>query len=248
MGIESKGEGIIKKGIVRSRPKGLSYPEKQVQLSMGRFNSVIFDFDYTLADSSKGVVECFKYAFEHLGLPAAPEDAIKETIGMSLKEAMIHLTGLEHEEQSGEFMALYKERADEVVTDLTFVFKEVPGVIEQLRMKNISLGIVSTKFRYRIEAILKRENLLDLFDVIVGGEEVSKHKPDPEGLLVALKKLKGRRESTLYVGDSLIDAETAKRAGVPFAAVLSGVTPREAFSDYQVYAILDGLAELFEIL
>ena len=208
----------------------------------------MFDFDYTLADSSRGVVECFNYAFERLGLPVTSEDAIKKTIGMSLKDALIHLAGREHEEKSDEFTVLYKKQADEVVADLTFVFDAVPGVVEQLRRKDISLGIVSTKFRYRIEAILKRENILKHFDVIVGGEDVLRHKPDPEGLLAAIGKLKGRKESTLYVGDSLIDAETAKRAGVPFAAVISGVTAREAFSDYQVHAIIENLSELIEIL
>jgi len=208
----------------------------------------MFDFDYTLADSSRGVVECFNYAFERLGLPMTSEEAIKKTIGMSLRDALIHLAGREQEEKGDEFTALYKKKADEVVADLTFVFDAVPGVVEQLRRRDISLGIVSTKFRYRIEAVLKREDILKHFDVIVGGEDVLRLKPDPEGLLAAIGKLKGRKESTLYVGDSLIDAETAKRAGVPFAAVISGVTAREAFSDYQVHAIIGNLSELIEVL
>ena len=209
---------------------------------------MIFDFDYTLADSSGGVIECFNYACERLGFPRASEDAIKETIGMSLQDAWGRLAGHEHDDKIDEFAALYKKRADEVVADLTFVYDEVPEILEYLRGKKVSLGIVSTKFRYRIETILKREGLLERFDVIVGGEDVSRLKPDPEGVLAAIGRLNGRKASTLYVGDSVIDAETARRAGVPFVAVLSGVTTREAFSDYKVHAFLKNLSELFQIV
>jgi phosphoglycolate phosphatase len=110
----------------------------------------------------------------------------------------------------------------------------------------MAIGIVSTKFRRRIEEILGREDLLEPFDVIVGGEDVSRHKPDPEGLLAAIERLGGSPSGSLYVGDSVTDAETARRAGVPFAAVLNGVTPREAFKDYPVYKILDNLGELID--
>ena len=175
-----------------------------------------------------------------------PEAACK-TIGMSLPNTLISLAGEEYEERSDEFASLFIRRADEVMADLTLVFKDAPRVITHLKRRGISLGIVSTKFRYRIEAILGRENLLDLFDVIVGGEDVSKHKPDPEGLMMAIERLGGSRTTSLYVGDSVTDAETARRARVPFVVVLSGVTLREAFVDYSVYRILDNLFALTKL-
>jgi len=80
--------------------------------------------------------------------------------------------------------------------------------------------------------VFRRENLLRFFQVIVGGEDVSAHKPDPQGLLAAVDRLGSRHAATLYVGDSVTDAETAKRAAVPFVAVLSGATPIEHFNGY----------------
>jgi len=183
---------------------------------VSRFSAVIFDFDYTLADSSQGVLECVNHALGRLGLPAASPEDIKKTIGMSLPATLVALAG--------------KER-----------------VIRLLRDRGVPLGIVSTKFRYRIETILGRAGLLDYFDVIVGGEDVSRHKPDPEGILMAIEWL-GANQSTLFVGDSLSDAEAALRAGVPFVAVLSGVTPREAFSKYPTYRIIENLVELVDLL
>jgi phosphoglycolate phosphatase len=211
-----------------------------------RFSVVIFDFDYTLADSSRGVLECINHAFKGMDLPKVATEDAHRTIGLSLPNILVTLAGMEQEGRAGEFARLFVEKANEVMTDLTFVFEEVPGVIRRLKDEGATLGIVSTKFRRRIEEILGREDLLEPFDVIVGGEDVSRHKPDPEGLLAAIERTGGSPSGSLYVGDSVTDAETARRAGVPFAAVLNGVTPREAFKDYPAYKILDNLGELID--
>lgn len=212
-----------------------------------RFSAVIFDFDYTLADSSRGVLECINHALRNIGLPTASPEDINKTIGMSLPDTLVSLAGAEYESMSGEFFRLFIEKADEVMAELTVIYEEAPSVIRHLKAKGIFLGIVSTKFRYRIEAILGRAGFLETFDIIVGGEDVSRHKPDPEGLLMAIEGL-GSPQSTLYVGDSISDAEAARRAGIPFAAVLSGVTLREAFEEYPVYRFLENLSELVDII
>ncbi len=184
---------------------------------------------------------------ESNGLPPVPGEAACRTIGLSLPDTFAALVGQEHAGRADEFARLFIQRADEVVADLTVLFESVPETIERLRRRGISLGIVSTKFRHRIEAILERENLLDAFDVIVGGEDVSAHKPGPTGLLTAVERLGSTPASTLYVGDSVIDAETAKRASVPFVAILSGTTPKEAFRDYPVCRVLKSLSELLAL-
>ena len=211
-----------------------------------RFRAIVFDFDYTLADSSRGVIACIEFALGELGLPAVSAEAAKRTIGLSLPDTFLELAGPQHAAQSDEFARLFVERANQVMSGLTVLFKSVPGVIDKLGSRGFSLGIVSTKFRYRIESVLRREGLLDAFAVIIGGEDVAKHKPDPTGLLTAVERLGSVPASTLYAGDSVTDAQTAERAGVPFVAVLSGVTPREAFRDYATCEIVESLYDLLE--
>ena len=92
--------------------------------------------------------------------------------------------------------------------------------------------------------MLRRERLLDAFEVVVGGEDVSAHKPDPEGLLRAIDEVAASPDKTLYVGDSVTDAQTAERANVSFVAVLSGVTLREEFEGLAVRRFLANLGEL----
>ncbi len=207
-------------------------------------HSLIFDFDYTLADSSKGVVLCVNHALETLGLAPAKAECIKRTIGLPLEQTFRQLTGRDDPNQEREFVRLYVQRADEIVAGLTTLLPAVPETLRSLQLSGLALGIISNKFRRRIEVIMEREHLLDCFDVIVGSEDVVHYKPDPESLLLAIGRLGSSPSSCLYVGDSVTDGETARRAEVPFVAVLTGVTTREEHERYQPQAILESLKEL----
>jgi len=209
-----------------------------------KYNTAIFDFDYTLADSSEGIIQCINYALQELKLPQHTPDNIRATIGMTLPKTFEVLTGNNDDETTIEFRQLFKTKADEVINKNTIVFDYVGDTIRRLRDSDVKTAIVSTKFRYRIAEILDRDNILDLFDLIVGGEDVSEHKPDPEGLNLAISELKAEKEQTIYIGDSVIDAITAQDAGVDFIAVLSGVTPQESFNEYSSLAILENLEYL----
>jgi phosphoglycolate phosphatase len=208
------------------------------------FTSVIFDFDYTLADSSTGEIECISYAFDKMNLPAPPAEAIRKTIGLSLPETFKSLCGHNEESRVTEFRRLFAERADEVMLDHIVLFDTAMPTIDALARQGMTLGIVSTKFRYRIEAFLEREGMKEAFEVIIGGEDVSMHKPDPSGLLAAIARLGRVPGGVAYVGDSTTDAETAKRAGSPFVAVLTGVTAKPEFDIYRPFAVMNDLSQL----
>ncbi len=209
--------------------------------------AIIFDFDYTLADSSEGVIECINFALDRLGLPLAADAEIRKTIGLSLPDALLMLVGKEYARYTDEFTRLFVERADEVMTDMTELFDSVPETVTALQKLEIRLGIVTLKYRYRIESVLRREQLTDAFEVIIGFEDVSEQKPNPTGLLAAMERLNCVRQNCCYVGDSITDAKTAQRANIDFIAVLSGVTPRAAFDDYDVYAILENVSGVLDL-
>ena len=142
--------------------------------------TVVFDFDYTLADSSRAVVECVNVAFTAMGLAVPSEDEIRRTIGLSLPETLGRLAGEPHRHRAEEFRAFFRARSDEVMVQWTVMLPGVPDAVRELKRRGHRLGIVSTKFRMRIEATLEREGLRDPFDMIVGGEDVKEFKPHPE--------------------------------------------------------------------
>jgi len=207
--------------------------------------AVVFDFDYTLGDSTKGIALSINYALEQLGHAASDVESIRKTIGLPLKKAYVILTGNTDPERAERFTQYFKEKADHVMTDNTVLYDGVLETLERLRADGCKTAIVTTKFRYRIEAILKKYDAEALFDAIVGSENVKVEKPDPEGLLWTIDHLGLEKEDVLYVGDSLVDAGTAKNAGVRFAAVLTGTTAREDFAAYPCAFIGKNAAEVY---
>lgn len=213
-------------------------------MNTAELRSVIFDFDYTLADSSQGAFECINFALRTMGLDHVSQEAACRTIGLSLSETFLTL-GEHHEpRRCDEFHELFVQRADQVMVELTALYEAVPATVEALRQRGLKLGIVSTKYRRRINEVLKRERLLDQFDVVIGGDDVEHYKPHPQGLFEAINKLEISPESVVYVGDSQVDAELAKRAEVPLVVVLSGVTPQEHFDNYKPLALLENISHL----
>jgi phosphoglycolate phosphatase len=139
-------------------------------------------------------------------------------------------------------------RAEEVMSNLTVLYESVPATVQLLLERGLRLGIVSTKYRRRINQVLEREALTHGFEIVIGGEDVEQHKPHPEGLFEAMKRLECLPDSVLYVGDSVVDAELARRAGIPLVVVLSGVTPRSEFDNYSPLAILENVSHLPQLL
>ncbi len=205
------------------------------------YKAIAFDFDYTLADSSKGIIECVNFALKALDLSPASNENIRKTIGLPLSQTFIQLAGPENKIKCKEFSALFKSRADEVMTDLTYVYPATADIIPALKSYGLEIAIISTKFRYRVIEFLTRENLLGYFDQVIGGEDVQNHKPHPEALFLALRKLNLAPSEILYVGDSLPDAMATREANIPFLAVLTGVTGQRDFAQYPSVGIIRNL-------
>jgi phosphoglycolate phosphatase len=206
--------------------------------------TVLFDFDFTLADSSAGVVECTNYALRMIRLSEADELAILRTVGLALPVSFQVLSGRTDALLSSDFTRRFVERADEVMADLTTLYPPVPAVLRALHQLTIQVGVVSTKFRYRIQEILRRASLLSLVDAIIGGEDVSAHKPNPSCIVTALAALKTPAADAIYVGDHPVDALAAQAAGVRFVGVLTGTTDRNAFAEVGVSDILRSVEDL----
>lgn len=211
---------------------------------MKRYHTYLFDFDYTLADSSKGIVICFRNVLERHRHTGISDEQIKRTIGKTLVDSFSILTGIGDEAILEEYRKEYVKEADRFMTANTRLFPETVSVLQALKEKGANIGIISTKYRYRIMELAKDNIPEGIIDLIVGGEDVKTAKPSPEGVFLALKNLETDKDTTLYIGDSIVDAETAQAAGMDFAGVLHGATTAEELEAYPNVAIMKDLTEL----
>lgn len=209
-----------------------------------RYTTYLFDFDYTLADSSRGIVICFRNVLERHEHTGISDEAIKRTIGKTLEDSFSILSGITDPATLAAYRKEYEKEADTHMTINTEFFPETITVLQELKSQGGKIGIISTKYRYRIREMVDLHFPKGFFDIIIGGEDVKKAKPNPQGIKKALRQLHRRKEETLYIGDSTIDAEAAQLAKVDFAGVLNGMTTREELAAYPHRQILDNLSLL----
>ena len=208
------------------------------------YKAYLFDFDYTLADSSRGIVMCFRNVLAMHGHDGISDESIKRTIGKTLEESFTILTGIDDKETLAAYRKEYVAQADRLMTANTVLFPETLDVLSHLKEKGAKIGIISTKYRYRIMELLGKKLPEGFLDIIVGGEDVKTPKPSPEGLMFAISHLGLEAADVLYCGDSTVDAETARNAGVDFAGVLHGMTTREELEAYPHVCIMQTLEML----
>jgi phosphoglycolate phosphatase len=206
--------------------------------------AILFDFDYTLADSSTGIISCSNHALQQIGWPEVSSEQVCSCIGLSLDEMFLRFTGCSDPDQSARFRELFTTMADRIMLDSTRLYDGVPALLAELGERGIRLGIVTTKYTYRIEEVLQREGLLECFQTIVGRDQVSAPKPDPQGLCKAMSAVATSSERALFVGDSAADAGAAAAAGVRFVAVATGTTPPDELNSHPVAAVLPTVRHL----
>ena len=181
---------------------------------MRTYRGIFFDFDYTLGDATDCIVAGFRYAFARLGLPEPEYEAVRYTIGMTLENAYTLLSGDGDAGRQAEFRRLYVEKANPLQVKETRLFPGAVELLDRLKADGVTVAIVSTKRSDVIYDILANKNLSDRVAFVVGGSDVAHPKPAPDAALLALSKAGSKRSEALFVGDTVIDAETACRAGL----------------------------------
>lgn len=213
---------------------------------MKNYQLYLFDFDYTLADSSAGIVKCFQITLQKLGLPAVKADTICQTIGLPMREAVMRITKNRDESACDDFITAYKKEADLYMTPMTHFYPQTIPTLTELKAKGASIGIISSKTRHRIAEKFVQDGYPHLIDHIIGSDDVKTLKPSPEGINTALKHFAASSDTVLYTGDNIVDAKAAQNAGVDFAAVTTGTTSASDFADIPHIAILPDIGHLIQ--
>ena len=182
-----------------------------------KYKLCLFDFDYTLADTTKPIVESFRHTFKTMNLEGFDREKAIKTIGLTLDDAFQKLTGINDKERVEELVEIYRLKSDEITIQNTILYEDTIETLKTLKKNNVKIGIVSSRMGSRIDKILEYLNCREYIDNIIGYEHVSIHKPDPEGLLKSLNHFKCEKEEVLYVGDSYIDAKAAENGKIDFA-------------------------------
>lgn len=208
----------------------------------------LFDFDYTLADTTKPIVECFRYTFETMNLDGFDREKAIKTIGLTLDDAFSVLTDIKDKDKIKELVATYRVKSEEITIQNTVLFDDAIETLKIIKNKGIKVGIVSSRMGTRIDKILEHLNCRKYIDNIIGYEDVTNHKPNPEGLIKSLDYFNCKKDEVLYVGDSYIDAKAAQNAQIDFIGVTTGTTSKDDFEEYNNINIVNNLSSILEFI
>ncbi len=185
--------------------------------------AIIFDLDGTLIDSAPQIHDVANKVFAAKGLAPFPFAVVRGAIGNGVGVLVGRLlqsqghdaTGPLHAELAASFVKIYEE-----AFDLTTLYPGVADALSTLRAAGHRLGICTNKPESPARAVLRHFGLDRSFEVVIGGDTLPLRKPDPAPLRAAWRALDSG--PVLFVGDSEVDAETARAAGIPLALYTLG--------------------------
>ena len=191
---------------------------------LAKFPSVkalIFDLDGTLIDSKLDLVNSVNIMLQQIGRLALPADTVASYIGHGAPKLVASVLGPDATEQERReallvFLAHYETHAlDET--------RPYPGAAEALQaLEDRALAVLTNKPLALALQILQGLDLAKYFEKIYGGDSFEKKKPDPAGAQKIMQELRSAPQQSMMVGDSDVDVQTARNAGMLAAAVPFG--------------------------
>ena len=176
--------------------------------------AIVFDMDGTLVDTGAIVPAAYAATVIALGGPAVPAAAVVAAYPLGATKSILEHF-LARDVSADEVDGYYAHLA---ATGPIEPYPGVRAVLEALHGR-IPLGIYTGAGVQASRIVLERAGLTAFFDTVVGGDEVTRPKPDPEGLLLAARRLGVPVDATAYVGDAARDIEAAHACGaLPVAA------------------------------
>ena len=224
--------------------------------------TLLFDFDGTLADTTRTILKAMSLTIVELGLPLPPETQMKSGIGLPLR-ACIQKAGNVPEELADRAAGLYHKFFKQVAfgTENIEALKIDPGAegaavlydgvketLEWLHGQGYVLGIATSRRWDTLQLFLRHFGILELFGAIATVEDVAHPKPAPDTVLYDLAKLNRRPEETLVVGDATYDILMGRNAGCRTCAVSYGNQGRDLLQTASPDWIIDSMRELPALL
>ena len=209
---------------------------------------IILDFDGTLADTRGLIVMTMQQTIQELGLESRTDDQCAAMIGLPLKQAFTDL------------IPMTDEMGDLCVDTYRKIFKEnntnytapaFPNVLESLRLlsdKGFTLTIASSRSHWSLMEFVESMNLQEVMSYILGGDDVTQAKPNPEPILKTLEKFGCTPDEAIVVGDTWYDIEMGRRAGVRTCGVTYVNGTREELLNAGADFLIDDFGKLKSII
>lgn len=216
------------------------------------YRLITLDLDGTLVDTAGEIAEAANLALEDFGLPRRQVADITLLIGKGTRELMTRLReqivashpSLASRLNLGDLLDRFDVRYAETTGTAARLYPGCREGLDALRAAGIQLACVTNKEQRFARRVLEVTDLAHYFPVVLGGDTLAQKKPDPLVIEYCMQELGGDRRSTAHVGDSHIDVDTARNAGVAAWGVPYGYNAGVPIAQHQPDRVFDSLAEM----
>lgn len=203
--------------------------------------AVLFDLDGTLVDSYPAIAASVNHVRALHGLPPLSVAEVTRHVGHGPVHLLQHTVGVGDVHANAD---AYRAHHPSVLRTGTTLLPGAAAALAALYARGLKLGVCSNKPVDFTRALVAYLGLAGWLDLVLGPEDVGRHKPAPDMLLLALERLGVRPEEALYVGDMTVDVQTARAAGVAVWVVPTGSDPSDVLDRANPDRRLADLAEL----
>jgi len=205
------------------------------------FKAVLFDLDLTLIDSSEAIANSIKHVLDSKGHSIQRKEIAKLVGKAPLEEQFqAHVPSLSDDEVS-EYVDCYRQHYLAHHIESTRLYPHVKETLQNLRSLDFKLGVVTGKYRKPTLEALNHFQLTPLLNVIVTAYDVKKHKPAPDVIFEAARRLRVNASECIFVGDSPADVEAGRRAGCFTIALSRNERDRRQLEEAEPDILLDDL-------
>ena len=177
------------------------------------FLAALFDFDGTLADSFTAITSSTNHVRTSYGLLPLPEAEVRKYVGYGLSQLMGDLVPGAPVDEA---VARYRAHHAQIMVAETKLMPGVAETIPELARRGYRLGVCSNKRVEFTRELVRALGLHEYFSCVLGPDDVGQRpKPDPAMVLEGLTRLKVSANESVYIGDMVVDVQTARAAGVP---------------------------------
>ncbi|MDQ3139157.1 MAG: phosphoglycolate phosphatase [Pseudomonadota bacterium] len=194
-----------------------------------RFDTVVFDLDGTLADTAPDLAAALNHALLTLGRAAIAPESVRHLVGHGARALLwrgLDATGEASEALVERCLPLFIDYYSANICRGTTAYPELDAAMDALDAHGVALAICTNKPEALAHALVAALGWEGRFASLVGGDTLAVRKPDPAPLHEAIARAGGG--CAVFVGDTIVDADTARAAMIPFVAVGFGFSDRPA--------------------
>ncbi len=210
-----------------------------------KYNTVIFDLDGTLLNTLTDLTDAINHMLAAHRFPLRKEEEIRRFLGNGAKQLVCKsLPDNIDETTLNLYLKEYLEWYSNHSALTTAPYEGILPLLEELDHRGIQTAVVSNKGDLQVKALVEKH--FPTVSFAIGERENIRRKPYPDGVLEAMRFLRAEPDKTLLVGDSEVDIQTAKNAGITSVAVGWGFRDKEELMSYQPDIFLTQPADLLK--